>query len=308
MGGVISKEFFDDLDHGVLRSLTTRVRSDDTLMLALRGSYVNVYYRGGSILRLSRMDRSGQYVAEFDHNYARDSGYGVPFLPTQIIAEADCDAWIAALPQLKQIMDLFFARTRKSEREFQQLVAWENNRSGIANSTEYFITDIEYADSAVGARLDMVGLRWLSSERKSGSRCVPVFIEMKYGIDAYEGTASIAKHIADLKTMLGRTETRSQLNETIAGQFEQLDRLGLVKFNRSKAVTSVEVSGVPEVVFLLANHNPRSSKLLNALEKIEETPDFNLRFFAASFAGYGMHDACMMSLADFRERVAAYIA
>ena len=41
------------------------------------------------------------------------------------------------------------------EREFQQLVERENNRSSISGETEYFITDIELADSINGTRFDI---------------------------------------------------------------------------------------------------------------------------------------------------------
>jgi hypothetical protein len=221
--------------------------------------------------------------------------------------EADCVIWLEAIPLLKEIMNSFFATHAKSEREFQQLVAWENNRSSISNATEYFITDIEYADMKHSARLDMLGLRWLSADRKNGSRCSPVFIEMKYGIGAYDGDAGIAEHIADLNAILSDQRTRDQLNLTIAAQFNQLSGLDLVRFNRSIKVDQIRVTGDPEVVFLLANHNPRSRKLLNTLETVKESPHFKLRFFAASFAGYGMHDSCMMNLTEFKERVSSYL-
>jgi hypothetical protein len=97
------------------------------------------------------------------------------------------------------------------------------------------------------------------------------------------------------------------LNQTIQDQFNDLDKLELVKFNRVKGHEGVIVSGDPEVIVLLSNHNPRSRALLAELNEIEESPDFKLRFFAASFAGYGMHDSSMMDLAEFKERVASYL-
>jgi hypothetical protein len=308
MSGPVSTEFFKDLKHGKLRLLTSKVRADDTLLLAFRGNSINVYYRGGSMLRLACGNGVGNYTAHFDRNYAK--GSTAPFLdklPKLIGTEADCIAWLEAIPLLKEIMNSFFATHAKSEREFQQLVAWENNRSAISNATEYFITDIEYADVKYSARLDMLGLRWLSADRKNGSRCSPVFIEMKYGIGAYDGDAGMAEHIADLNAILSDQGTRDQLNLTIAAQFNQLSGLDLVQFNRSTKVDQVSVTGDPEVVFLLANHNPRSRKLLNTLDTVEESPHFKLRVFAASFAGCGMHDSCMMNLTAFRERVASYL-
>jgi hypothetical protein len=75
-------------------------------------------------------------------------------------------------------MDTYFRLDKSSaEREFQQLVAWENNRSPVANETEYFITDIEFADSEQHARVDMLGVRWLSDERQREHSLVPVLVE-----------------------------------------------------------------------------------------------------------------------------------
>jgi hypothetical protein len=41
----ISEKFMCDLKGGLLLPIVQQIRHDDTLMLALRGSYINVYYR-----------------------------------------------------------------------------------------------------------------------------------------------------------------------------------------------------------------------------------------------------------------------
>ncbi|WP_156936893.1 hypothetical protein [Bradyrhizobium sp. WSM2254] len=299
MNRKLDTEFLEDLQRGKLVELARKIRRDDTLMLALRGKSINVYYRGGSILRLEQ--KGTDYLAHFDANYAMDEI--MPNVPRVVSAPEHCSDWVKALPQLKEFMNAFLSEHAKSEREFQQLVAWENNRSPISNSTEYFITDIEYADVSQSARLDMLGLRWLSHSRKDGSACTPVFIEMKYGIDAYDGDAGIIAHIDDLKAILGDPVRLEALSETIADQFNQLALLDLISFNRSKTIEKISVSGRPEVVFLLANHNPRSRKLLNILESVDEPRNFDLRFFTAAFAGYGMHRKCMMTLDQFRRQL-----
>jgi hypothetical protein len=302
-----AKSLFEDLKGGgILKSLAAKVRTDDTLMLAFRNNSINIYYRGGSILRLSCEKQHGGYAAHFDPNYARNSPVDLPDLPKLITDSSQCEAWLRFLPALKEIMNGFFAEAPKSEREFQQLVAWENNRSAISNETEYFITDIEHAEVKHRARIDMLGVKWLSGNRKDGL-CAPVFIEMKYGIGAYEGASGIAKHVKDLNGMLGTAEFREQLARTIADQFNKLSCLGLVRFNKSSSFQGVQVTGIPEVIFLLSNHNPRSRTLLNALDDIDESPNFQLKFFVASFAGYGMHEACMLNLADFKTRVASFL-
>ena len=66
------------------------------------------------------------------------------------------------------------------------------------------------------------------------------------------------------------------------------------------------MGGKPEVIFLLANHNPRSRKLLEVLRDVENPSDYDLRFFVSSFAGYGMHDACMLTLDEFKAHLERY--
>ena len=90
-------------------------------------------------------------------------------------------------------------------------------------------------------------------------------------------------------------------------QFNQLDELGLLKFNKGTSNTKVKlnVDNKPEVIFILANHNPRSPKLKTILsdpelDKYAQSELFDLRFFVASFSGYGLHSKCMLPLVEFR--------
>lgn len=310
MSRAISSNFLQTLKTGHLSALTARIRADDTLMLALRGDYIDVYYRGGRILHV--VDKT--FAATFDANYSEDGTAALPW-PTIDTSEKCADA-IAVLPQLKEFMNFHLAKKRKSEREFQQLVAWENNRSSIANETEYFITDVEFADAEQGTRIDMLGLKWQSQDRKFNDRCKPVLIEMKYGINAYEGKSGIKSHIKHLQDILKDENKKNALKELIAAQFNQLFDLGLVSFNPNSATRAAiekaesvtfSASGHPEVVLLLANDNPRSKSLLSILNEIDEPQEFDLRFFNSSFAGYGMHDACMLSLPEFKALLEARI-
>lgn len=315
----VSDKFFDDLKTGILSSLTERVKRDDTLLLALRGNYVNIYYRGGAILKIE--ETGGGYNFSFDKSYAGGAACNLPE-PYRITKREHCDAWIGALPSLKEIMNAHMSEHRKSEREFQQLVAWENNRSVVSNETEYFITDIEYAVSVDGCsmRADMLGLKWKAGERSGYRPCVPVIIEMKYGTGAFSSThtsekkgSGIKDHFDDVCHFFGVADSPSEeskertqhFKEMIGRQFQQLWKLGLIHFNESKAFKANDglpiISGKPEFVFLLANDNPRSVALRNAISSIPDEQiqqaekQFDLRFFAARFAGYGMHDVCMLT-------------
>ncbi|MFH0958167.1 MAG: hypothetical protein V1897_05630 [Pseudomonadota bacterium] len=304
----LSEKFYDDLmkDNGLLHPILERVKQDHTLMIAIRGKYINIYYRGGNILKVDEQGK-GSYLSSFDaqyNKYERD----IPVLPAAIISQDDAKTWVAAIPHLKELMDLYFSIKSKDEREFQQLVARENNYSSISNESEYFISDIEFADSGLGARFDMLAIRWLASKRKNGSNCQAALIEMKYGDDALGGSAGLLKHLQDIDNFVSDETSYQTSLKTMESQFNQLDQLGLLKFNQCSNDTKVklDLKDKPEVIFLLANHNPRSTKLRTILDHPDivaygQSERFDLKFFVASFAGYGLHAKCMVSLAEFRK-------
>ena len=303
----LSQNFMNDLlnPDGLLHSILERVKKDHTLMLSIREDYINIYYRGGNILRVK--ERNGSYSAFFDNEY-NQSGLPSPDLPDAIESQDAARVWDDSFQDLKGIMDFYFSKHSKPEREFQQLVARENNFSTIANQSEYFISDIEFADSALGARFDILALRWLASQRKSTSNCQPALIEMKYGDGALSGNAGVLKHLQDIDALVSNSDKYEALLETMEMQFNQLDELGLMTFNRVANWTKIklDVDEKPEVIFVFANHNPRSSKLHTILidrkiEEYDQSPNFDLRFYVSSFAGYALHADCMVTLAQFRE-------
>ncbi|MFA5439498.1 hypothetical protein [Dehalococcoides sp.] len=300
--------FMSDLKNetGLLHPLLEWVKQDNTLMLFIRNGYVNIYYRGGNLLRLTHKTNGG-YNSFFDPRYNK-SQIPLPKLPTTLRNLKDVAAWLAGFPTLKQIMDISFSIHNKPEREFQQLIARENNCSPISGETEYFITDIEFSDSSIGARFDLLAIRWLAAERKNGRNCKAALIEMKYGDNALSGAAGLFKHIQDINVFLSDVNRYKSLLQTMETQFEQLDDLGLLQFEHPTNGFKVTVGSEckPEVIFVLANHNPRSSKLRAILDdsrikEYEQSMHFDLKFFVANFAGYGFHSACMLPLSGIRQ-------
>jgi hypothetical protein len=304
----LSKDFLNDLKsaNGSLNPILERVRQDDTLMLAIRGNYINIYYRGGNLLRVNEQGKES-YQSAFDDQYNK-FGKTIPKLPTVIKHQDDAKEWVDEFPHLKEIMDIYFSNKNKPEREFQQLVARENNNSTISNESEYFVSDIEFADLGLGARFDMLAIRWLASHRKDGSNCRAALIEMKYGDGALGGNAGLLKHLQDIDALVSDHDKYKSLLETMEAQFNQLDELGLLSFKRSSNGTKVKLADAdkPEAIFILANHNPRSTKLSSILDSPEvvaygQAQRFDLKFFVSSFAGYGLHSDCMLTLTQFRK-------
>ena len=300
----LSAKFMGDLvdSDGVLHPILTRVKKDHTLMLAIRENFINIYYRGGNILKIMEHSK-GSYQASFDDRYNK-SGLLIPDSPSEINNQNDSRSWIDSFPSRKNIMDEYFSTYGKAEREFQQLIARENNNSTISNESEYFVSDIEVAEPY--ARFDIMAIRWLAAQRKNGSNCKAALIEMKYGDSALTGSAGLLKHLKDMEKLITNKDGYSKLLETMESQFTQLDELGLLKFNKgtSNAKVKLNPDETPEVIFVLANHNPRSPKLKTILsdpeiDKYAQSQLFDLKFYVASFAGYGLHAKCMFPLVEF---------
>jgi len=304
----LSNSFMNDLlnEGGALHSILHRVKLDHTLMLSIRQDYINIYYRGGNLLKVEEQGNR-TYRTFFDYNYNK-LGAPVPDLPNTINNKDEAREWVSSFQILKGIMDIYFSEYSKPEREFQQLIARENNFSNISNQSEYFISDIEFADSGLGARFDMLAIRWLASQRKKGNKCKAVFMEMKYADGALDGSAGLLKHLRDFDDFISNSRHYSELLLNMDSQFDQLDQLGLLKFNKGKSNAKVKLDDreKPEVIFILANHNPRSTKLSAILndpqvDTYDQSQHFDLRFYVSSFAGYALHSDCMLSLSQFRE-------
>ncbi|MBE0508777.1 MAG: hypothetical protein IBX50_18995 [Marinospirillum sp.] len=302
----LNSNFIYDLKEGLLKPLLQRVKEDDTLMLALRGRYINIYYRGGALLKVEQ--NSQQYVVSFDHNYEKSTAQ-IPDYPTRITDDEDVDELLSCIGSLKEIMNRYFTGNKKLEREYQQLVVRENNQSSISNETEYFIVDIEAAGMTEAgnksdARFDMLAVRWLTNERQK-SALVPVLIEMKYGTGALKGTAGIIKHQKDAEKLLGNTALWNKVVDDLEIQINQLDDLGLLTYNRSTRVEKLSINRQekPELIFLLANYNPRSTEIKAVLEDLSAANNpttYELLFATSSFMGYGLHSANMLNLEDFK--------
>lgn len=304
----LSESFINDLmnKNGLLHPILERVRQDDTLMLAIRDNYINIYYRGGNLL-CAKQQGHDSYPSFFNERYNK-SEKTIPVLPAIIKSRDDARTWVDEFSHLKEIMDIYFSSNSKLEREFQQLVARENNCSAISNESEYFVSDIEFADSGLGARFDILAIRWLASHRKNGSNCRAVLMEMKYGDSALGGSAGLLKHLQDIDSLISDNDKYKSLLAMIESQFNQLAELGLLSFNRCSGGTKVKLDAndKPEVVFILANHNPRSTKLSLILDdpqvvKYGQDKRFDLRFFVSTFAGYGLHSDCMLTLTQFQK-------
>ena len=197
-------------------------------------------------------------------------------------------------------MDIWFGKHPKLEREFQQLVARENNDSNTAKSSDYFICDIEYAEEC---RFDLIGVFWPSSgpDRQRTENLKLAIFEMKYGKDAIHNTnhkSDIVNHVEDLNKFLEKKEAVEKFRKGMVTVFNQLIDLGLIN-NQNKIKSFVEEM---EYILLLSSYDPDSTLLLSALDQMEMVKKVELKFAVSNFMGYGLFQENIYSARDFVEK------
>ena len=62
----IPEPFIQQFESGILQPILERLQHDDTLSLEIRNGYVNMYYRGGNLLRLTANSKATRFAASFD--------------------------------------------------------------------------------------------------------------------------------------------------------------------------------------------------------------------------------------------------
>lgn len=301
----LSDGFMNALQHGILHPLLTQVQQDDSLSLFIRKNYINIYFRGGNLLKLS--ENKDNYVVGFNKNYDPEKSY-INEIPETLDNKEKVTRLIDMLPRMKQLIDKHRTAHPKMEREFQQLVVRENNYSKISNETDYFIIDIE-ADYRNIGRFDFVACKWPRDKRKNDDVQL-VLMEMKYGNGALKGTAGLVEHVKAVEKLLSDPQKTETLRETAQAQLRQLNELRLLKHTRpERRKFKISSDLKPELILLLANHNPYASSLSSILDNSGElkhlidqnSKKFDSLFFTSCAAGYGMQARCMLPLGAFRK-------
>ena len=291
----LSSTFMTDLLTGSLKDVLAFIHKDNTLDLEIREKFVNIYYRGGNVLRITEIGVNS-YQFGFDSNYlpTKSAGFVAPNPGTN---------WGLYFPMMKQAMDFYFSKHRKEEREYQQLVVRDNNYSSIANGTDYFIIDIEY-DNHDHARFDLVAVEWPSkaSYRKLANGYKPklVVVEMKYGDGALTGIAGMNKHWNDFNLFI-KSSAFAKFEKEMLGMFSQKRELGLIpclsSSKNSNPITQFDET--IELAFLIVNHDPASTKLK---KELSACGSISAKFITSNFMGYGIYQESIFNLAEFYQR------
>src|SRR5262245_58473518 len=142
----LSPAFLNCLKSGFLSEIADYVRLDHDLNLEIRESYINVYYKGNSLLKLNEVNSLLRYKAEIHKTFLE--GVNLPMALT----ESTVPQFIKAIPLIKE--NIVRYGRHSLELEYEQLIICANNFER-RNNTEYFIVDRQYVMNE--GRFDLAG-------------------------------------------------------------------------------------------------------------------------------------------------------
>ncbi|MFN2236567.1 MAG: hypothetical protein ACK2U1_20245 [Anaerolineales bacterium] len=246
----LSESYFDCLKSGFLSGITESVKGDPDLNLEIRNNYINVYYKGNSLLKLSETS-THQYKAVIDKKFLEELRFPLVF------TEGNIDQFLSAIPLLKQ--NIVKHGKRSLELEYEQMIIRANNYEP-RNNSEYFIVDRQYAVKE--GQYDLTGIFWERSRRRKNQEVPVCLMEIKFALNAdinivheqiYRYYKSIKPRAAEFATEM-QFVFRQKLDLGIYKQpKERLAALKTLKFSR-------EIEKF-QFILVLVDYNPYSSKL-----------------------------------------------
>ncbi len=292
------KKFEEDLKGGVLAGLLAELKQDDTLALEFRADYLSIYYRGGCISKLTYKEQQGQYVDYFDSNYESEEKENASSLI--IKSNEECKLLVECLQSRKKIMNEYFRNKQsKMERQYQQIIEWENNRD---ESSNYTITDIEYQKSN-DCRFDLIAVN--RRRQKDYKHLKLSIIELKYGIGSVAGNSGVYKHYEDVSNLTDSAimdlieETKFIMN----CKYE----LGLIKLKDSaKFEINIDTDRIDLIYFIgnvpMENRNKvlaELEKINNSLQSSDRKIAIDVKVFCPYLTGNVMFDHDILTIEEF---------
>ncbi len=237
----IDQRFIDDLLRGDLQYFLDKVKSNrDALSLEVRDGYINIYYKGGNLLKITQ--KKTGYSFHFDAKYCKHKDNDANFELLNNLQGDDVEAYKKYFALMMQEMDSWFWKHPKPERDYQHRL--------LVNNSE--IVDIEYQ---VGKRMRLDMLFFANHKL--------FVVENKYGTGAIGGEAGLSKHYDDVCKVLNDAALLDEMIESVCRISQAKKALGL----RDAAIERSDIKRI-EILFLLANYNQKSQSFSNEIEKM----------------------------------------
>ena len=255
----INERFINDLKGGCLSYFLNQVKEkNDKLCLAIRDGYINIYYMGGNLLRITQ--KQNGYSFYFDAKYCLHKDDDRNFA---LLNSLDCNSvqdYIDNFELMMSEMDSWLSAHPKKERVFQHELL-VNNKSVI---------DIEYAtpkSKKTGLKLNMrLDMLMVDNDKL-------IIVENKYGTGAVTGSAGVSKHYEDICNLLNTEDLYDELIESVQKIAQAKYELGL----SDNQVQKIDKSKT-EILFLFADFNIKSETLKNEVKLMDITYPFKVLY------------------------------
>lgn len=306
----IIQEMVKDLKEGILKELLEKVRNDDTLSLEFRRNYLSIYYRGGSVSKLVYKSNQ-EYEDCFDNKYNKmenseeeDNSFDVQGIVT---SREDCRRLVERIIARKEIMNDYFKRYPKREREYQQLVERENNDHEQSN---YYIVDIEYNND--DSRFDMIAIQ--RKDGKDYTKLKLAILEMKYREKAIGEECGLYDHYTGVKGL--SKEKIIDIIEDAEIMMNYKNELGFVKTREyiDRGIGIKTRDEIDLIFFISGITQKHTNNVIKELRRIKEDMEkdeemkkreikLNIKVFCSYMAGNIMFDKDVITLDNFLKLV-----
>ncbi len=273
---ILSETFLNCLKSGFLSEITECVRRDPDLNLEIREGYINVYFKGNALLKLSKTGSPLQYRAEIHEKFIKDLEISLNF------TESTTHQFVSNIPFIKD--HIAKVGKRSLELEYEQMIIRANNFEP-RNNTEYFIVDRQY--TVKEGRFDLTGFYWEMNHRKKYQEVPVCLMEIKFALN--NDIQNIDKQLE--RYYLWIETNAAQIAKEMEDVFKQKLALGLYRqdVDRLTAMNTLTFSqDIKDFQFILVfvDYNQNSRLLKLALEKIEKLSFANqIKIF---YSGFGM--------------------
>lgn len=246
----LNENFISDLKTGIFRPILEYVINDNTLDLEIRDGYINIYFKGNSILKLfenGSIDIHKKFLK------------GASVLKSDLSTTSDVKIYIANISIIKANIIKVKSKRPTLEIEYEQLLIRSNNLNKNVNS-DIYITDRQYTDKKNQSRFDLTGFFWERINRKRNQTVPLTIIEIKY---------SLNNDIKDINNQLEKYYDIVNNNiADIADETYYLKNLkielGLINQSKDRldALKTLKISkNIDDVKFIIAliDYNPNSN-------------------------------------------------
>lgn len=286
MQRALNEEFLNEFfENDYLNSVLKIIQNDNSLIMCLRGNYTTVYYRGLQILKIKQ-----------NFTFDVDKNYGIEIVPS-----LKCN-WLEYFKEAKNKIDEHCSKGQaKLEKEIQQILFRENSCNSIADETDYFVIDLEYAHGQ--DRFDLIAVFWDRKDRAVGKKTQLAIIELKAGIKAIKGNASLSKHYIGVKNFIENIDKQVFLDD-MKQVFIQMKKLGLINTKANPNKISIDKNPI-QFIFALANYNDNSRILGDEIDKIpfDKNASFKTLFATSPYLGYGLYEKCMLGIDEIQNKL-----